>query len=52
MNNLDADIIIVGAGTHGGLRYLESLELNLAYECLSDRHRLLKHYPDLIKLQR
>lgn len=37
---------------HGGLRYLESLELNLVYECLSDRRRLLEHYPDLVKLQR
>lgn len=37
---------------HGGLRYLESLELNLVYECLSDRRRLLEKYPDLVRLQK
>lgn len=37
---------------HGGLRYLESMELGLVYECLADRRRLLSKYPDLVKLQR
>lgn len=37
---------------HGGLRYLESLELNLVYECLSDRSRLLEQYPELVRLQK
>ena len=37
---------------HGGLRYLESLEFGLVYECLSDRARLLLRYPDLVKLDR
>ncbi|NNE38369.1 MAG: glycerol-3-phosphate dehydrogenase/oxidase [Gammaproteobacteria bacterium] len=35
---------------HGGLRYLESLEINLVYECLRDRKRLLDLYPDDVKL--
>ncbi len=35
---------------HGGLRYLESLEINLVYECLHDRKRLLDLYPDDVKL--
>ena len=36
---------------HGGLRYLESLELHLVYECLAERRRLLQRYPDLVKLR-
>jgi glycerol-3-phosphate dehydrogenase len=36
---------------HGGLRYLESLELHLVYECLAERRRLLRRYPDLVKLR-
>ena len=35
---------------HGGLRYLESFEINLVYECLSDRKRLLELYPELVRL--
>ena len=37
---------------HGGLRYLESLELSLVHECLGDRRRLLGKYPDLVKMQK
>jgi len=37
---------------HGGLRYLEHFELGLVYECLSDRKRLLKKYPDLVELKK
>jgi len=36
---------------HGGLRYLESFELNLVRECLAERRRLLERYPDLVKLR-
>jgi glycerol-3-phosphate dehydrogenase len=36
---------------HGGLRYLESFEINLVYECLSDRRRLLELYPELVRLE-
>ena len=33
---------------HGGLRYLEQFNLNLVYEGLSERERLLKLAPDLV----
>ena len=33
---------------HGGLRYLEYLELNLVYESLQERETLLKNYPHLV----
>ena len=36
---------------HGGLRYLETLELHLVRECLAERRRLLDRYPDLVKLR-
>ncbi len=35
---------------HGGLRYLESGQFRLVRECLSERRRLLKTQPDLVKL--
>ena len=35
---------------HGGLRYLESLELSLVNESLHERRLLLKLAPDLVKL--
>jgi len=35
---------------HGGLRYLESGQFRLVRECLSERRRLLKQQPDLVKL--
>jgi glycerol-3-phosphate dehydrogenase len=35
---------------HGGLRYLESGQLNLVRECLHERSLLLKNAPDLVKL--
>jgi len=35
---------------HGGLRYLESGQFRLVRECLSERRRLLKEHPDLVKL--
>ena len=35
---------------HGGLRYLESGQIRLVRECLSERRRLLKQQPDLVKL--
>jgi len=37
---------------HGGLRYLESLELSLVRECLRERAILLKIAPDLVKMRR
>ncbi|NND65002.1 MAG: FAD-dependent oxidoreductase [Gammaproteobacteria bacterium] len=36
---------------HGGLRYLESLELSLVRECLLERHLLLKLAPELVQLR-
>lgn len=36
---------------HGGLRYLESLELSLVYESLRERELLLKLAPDLVHRQ-
>jgi len=35
---------------HGGLRYLESSQFKLVYECLQQRQHLLNQYPDLVKL--
>jgi len=35
---------------HGGLRYLETGQLPLVYECLQERALLLKNAPDLVKL--
>ncbi len=35
---------------HGGLRYLESLQFNLVYECLHERNLLTKLAPNLVKL--
>lgn len=34
---------------HGGLRYLEYLELNLVYESLQERETLLNSYPNLVE---
>ncbi|HEX7028651.1 MAG TPA: FAD-dependent oxidoreductase [Gammaproteobacteria bacterium] len=36
---------------HGGLRYLESGEIGLVYECLRERKLLLQNAPQLVKLQ-
>lgn len=36
---------------HGGLRYLESAQFSLVYECLHERQRLLKLAPDLVRLE-
>lgn len=36
---------------HGGLRYLESGQFRLVYECLRERRLLLKNAPALVKLQ-
>lgn len=36
---------------HGGLRYLETLQLGLVRECLQDRRYLLETYPDLVHLR-
>lgn len=36
---------------HGGLRYLESGEFHLVYECLRERRFLLKNAPDLVRLR-
>lgn len=36
---------------HGGLRYLESGEIKLVYECLRERRLLLKNAPDLVTLK-
>jgi len=35
---------------HGGLRYLESGQFKLVYECLRERKRLLNNAPELVKL--
>lgn len=35
---------------HGGLRYLESGQFKLVYECLRERKYLLKNAPELVKL--
>ena len=37
---------------HGGLRYLETGQFRLVYECLRERRRLLKNAPELVRLQR
>lgn len=36
---------------HGGLRYLETGQLTLVYECLRERRYLIKNAPTLVKLQ-
>jgi glycerol-3-phosphate dehydrogenase len=36
---------------HGGLRYLESGEFKLVYECLRERRLLLRNAPSLVKLK-
>ena len=36
---------------HGGLRYLETGQLPLVYECLRERRYLIKNAPKLVKLQ-
>ena len=37
---------------HGGLRYLESGEFHLVYECLRERRILLRNAPHLVKLEK
>jgi glycerol-3-phosphate dehydrogenase len=34
---------------HGGLRYLQTGQFTLVYECLKERHWMLKTLPDLVK---
>ena len=36
---------------HGGLRYLETLQLKLVYECLAERKYLLEKCPSLVKIK-
>jgi glycerol-3-phosphate dehydrogenase len=36
---------------HGGLRYLENLEISLVHEALKDRTYLVNHYPELVHLE-
>jgi len=36
---------------HGGLRYLEGMQISLVRECLRERALLLKNAPSLVKLQ-
>ncbi len=36
---------------HGGLRYLETAQIRLVYECLSERSLLLRNAPHLVKLK-
>jgi glycerol-3-phosphate dehydrogenase len=36
---------------HGGLRYLETMQLRLVYECLRERRLLLRNAPDLVQLK-
>lgn len=35
---------------HGGLRYLETAQFGLVWECLTERRRLLRNAPDLVQL--
>jgi len=35
---------------HGGLRYLETAQFELVWECLQERRRLLRNAPNLVKL--
>ena len=37
---------------HGGLRYLESAQISLVYECLHERHLLTQLAPDLVRLEK
>ncbi len=37
---------------HGGLRYLESAQFHLVYECLHERHLLTRLAPDLVYLDK
>ncbi len=37
---------------HGGLRYLESAQFRLVYECLRERRLLLKNAPHLVQLEK
>ena len=36
---------------HGGLRYLETAQLRLVFECLRERRKLLKLAPNLVRLE-
>ena len=36
---------------HGGLRYLESAQFHLVYECLHERHLLTRIAPELVSLE-
>ena len=36
---------------HGGLRYLEQIQLKLVWECLQERELLLKLAPELVKIK-
>ena len=36
---------------HGGLRYLETFQLKLVYECLRERRLLLRNAPNLVQLK-
>lgn len=36
---------------HGGLRYLETLQFKLVYECLRERRLLLRNAPDLVQMK-
>ena len=37
---------------HGGLRYLESAQISLVYECLHERHLLTRLAPELVRLEK
>ncbi|MBD3609536.1 MAG: FAD-dependent oxidoreductase, partial [Gammaproteobacteria bacterium] len=37
---------------HGGLRYLETMQLSLVHECLYERHLLTQIAPDLVRLEK
>lgn len=49
----------IGSGTsskssrliHGGLRYLETMQFKLVHESLMDRQKLLRLYPNLVKMK-
>jgi len=36
---------------HGGLRYLETAQFGLVWECLQERRRLLRNAPNLVRLE-
>ena len=46
------DVAVIGAGIHGGLRYLETGQFHLVRESLRERTLLLQLAPELVHLRR